>query len=170
MDEPTRPPDARADAKLIPMLESDPELADAMWRFRHPEKGGKKLTFDAILVWLKNEWGVSVSLSTLHSSYRWLALKRRWDAAEAMAAQARRELAKDPEISDAALDQFSERVLKAEVAEAAQQLQSAVLQSAAAERKVAQLRGELEQAEVEYTTMLATVSCPCCCCCFHWCA
>jgi hypothetical protein len=98
------------------MLESDPELADAMWLFRHPEKGGKKLTFSAILVWLKNEWGVSVSLSTLHSSYRWLALKRRWDAAEAMAQQARRELAKDPEISDADLDTFSERVLKAEVA------------------------------------------------------
>lgn len=116
MDEPTRPPDARADAKLIPMLESDPELADAMWRFRNPEKGGKKLTFAAILVWLQNEWGVSISLSTLHSSYRWLAVQRRWAAAEELAAQARAEMAKNPDLSDEDLDRFSDRVLKAEVA------------------------------------------------------
>jgi len=114
MEDPRQPPSPRADGKLTPLLESNQELADEMWRFRHPEKGGKKVTFEKILVWLRNEWDITISISGLHAAYRWLALHRRWQESEAFAQQARSELAKDPKFTDEELDRFAERVLKVE--------------------------------------------------------
>lgn len=101
----------RADAKLKNLSE---EALEALWEFRNPEPGGKKLKFAAIRVEIALRHGFTVSYSTLSEFYAWLRLKKRWEEAKAVAAQAREELAKDPTISDEELDKFAERVLKTE--------------------------------------------------------
>lgn len=109
------PKDTRADALLQTKAESDPEFEETMWLFRNPDKGGKKVTLAHIrAVEIPMRCGFTVSLSTLHGFYKWLELRKRWQAAEDVAAQARAEMAKDPDISDKELDNFAERVLKTE--------------------------------------------------------
>lgn len=104
----------RADAKLKNL---PPEDLDLLWEFRNPGPGGKKLTFSKIRVEIPLRFGFSVSQSTLSDFYAWLRLKRQWDRAVATAEQARIEMAKDASYSDADLDKFAERVLKAEAME-----------------------------------------------------
>ena len=111
MDEPLREP--REDAKLKNLPEE--ELL-VLWSWRHPEQGGKKLKFSAIQAEIPLRYGFTVSGSTLSDFYAWLKVWTRWRDAQDFAMQARAELAKDPTISDAELDRFAERVLKAEAA------------------------------------------------------
>lgn len=109
------PKDSRADALLQNLAEQDAEFEEVFWRFRNPDKGGKKLTFETIRAQeVPLRCGFTVSLSTLHSFYRWLAQRRRFKEAEDFAAQARLEMAKDPDIPEEQLNKFYERVLKAE--------------------------------------------------------
>lgn len=112
MDAPFNP-DSRSDAKLKNLPEE--ELL-VLWGYRNPEPGGKKLKFSAIQAEIPLRYGVTVSGSTLSEFYAWLKVWKRWRDAQAFALQARAELAKDPTISDAELDRFAERVLKAEAA------------------------------------------------------
>lgn len=93
-------PSARADAKLQTLAEQDEQFAEDMWRFRNPEKGGKKLTYAAILLEVPLRCGFTVSLSTLHNFYRWLKVHRDFQEKRRDIAQLKLELAKDPDISE----------------------------------------------------------------------
>jgi len=101
----------RADAKLKNLPEADLEV---LWSFRNPDPGGKKITFSKIRVEIPLRYGITVSQSTLSEFYAWLRLKKRLERAESVAQQARDELAKDPEISTAALDRFADKVFTTE--------------------------------------------------------
>jgi hypothetical protein len=80
--------------------ETDAEFAEAMWRFRHPEEGGEKLTFEAILAEALPRYGLRVSsLDTLSRFYRWLGLKRDFAAKRDAISTIKAEMAKDPSIS-----------------------------------------------------------------------
>jgi len=103
--------DPRADAKLQNLPE---EALQDLWRFRHPEEGGEKLTLEAICVEIPRLYGVSVSLSTLHGFYRWLEVKRRLDQREELVNQLKRDLAKDPEVSEAQIRTAGQRLFMAE--------------------------------------------------------
>lgn len=103
--------DPRADAKLQNLPES---ALEDLWRFRHPEEGGEKLTYDAILVEIPRLHGFSVALSTLHSFYRWLELKRRMDARASAAEQLKLELARNPENSEEKIQQAGQRLFLTE--------------------------------------------------------
>lgn len=88
--------DPRADAKLQNLPQ---EELDVLWRFRNPEKGGKKLTLEAVAVEVPLRYGFTISLSSLSQFYRWLKLKRRFDARTDTMEQLKAELAKDPNVS-----------------------------------------------------------------------
>lgn len=92
--------ETRADAKLQTIAEQDDQFAEDMWRFRYPEKGGKKLTFAAILVEVPLRCGFTVSLSSLSNFYAWLKLRRRFQEKQRTIEQIKAELARDPEISE----------------------------------------------------------------------
>jgi hypothetical protein len=104
----------RADAKLKNRAEQDPEFAAEMWRFRHPEEGGEKLTLEAICAALPDFCGMSCSLSTLSEFYSWLRLKRRLDARANLADQLKTELAKDPDITEDQIRRAGQRLFMAE--------------------------------------------------------
>jgi uncharacterized protein (DUF3084 family) len=75
-------------------------FAEEMWRFRHPEEGGGKLTLEAILVEVPLRYGITVgSLDTLSRFYRWLKLKRDFAAKRDAITQIKEEMAKDPSIA-----------------------------------------------------------------------
>lgn len=103
--------DPRADAKLQNLPE---EALQDLWRFRHPEDGGEKLTLEAICVEVPRLYGVTVSLSSLHSFYRWLEVKRRLDQRQDLANQLKLDLAKDPEVSEAQIRAAGQRLFMAE--------------------------------------------------------
>jgi hypothetical protein len=101
----------RADAKLQNLAE---EELDFLWRLRYPEKGGKKMTLEAICLQVPLRYSFSISLSSLSNFYKWLRLKRRIDAADATAQQFRQELARNPEIAEEDLDAMAAKVFKCE--------------------------------------------------------
>ncbi len=103
--------DPRADAKLQNLPE---EALQDLWRFRHPEEGGEKLTLEAICVEVPRLYGVTVSISSLHSFYRWLEVKRRLDQRQDLANQLKLDLAKDPEVSEAQIRAAGQRLFMAE--------------------------------------------------------
>ena len=103
--------DPRADAKLQNLPEA--ALQD-LWRFRHPEEGGEKLTYEAILVEIPRLHGFSVALSTLSSFYRWLELKRRLDARADAALQLKLDMARDPKNSEDAITRAGQRLFLTE--------------------------------------------------------
>jgi hypothetical protein len=105
----------RSDAKLKNL---DAEALEDLWRFRNPEKGGKKLKMEAILVEIPLRYGFTVSSGTLSEFYSWLRLKRRLDAAKERAEQARLELAKDPSLTPEDLQRVAQTVFTAESIEA----------------------------------------------------
>lgn len=83
----------RADAKLKNLVERDPQAAEDLWRFRYPEEGGSKITFDEILVEIPLRYGFTVALSTLSEFYSWFKRRRRIEAARATADQGKRDMA-----------------------------------------------------------------------------
>jgi len=103
--------DPRADAKLQNLPE---EALQDLWRFRHPEEDGEKLTLEAICAEVPRLYGFSVSISSLHSFYRWLEVKRRLDQRQDLANQLKLDLAKDPEVSEAQIRAAGQRLFMAE--------------------------------------------------------
>jgi hypothetical protein len=93
-------PEAHVNSPLQTRAEQDPVFAEEMWRFRHPEEGGEKLTLEAILVEVPLRYGITVgSLDTLSRFYRWLKLKRDFAAKRDAITQIKEEMAKDPSIA-----------------------------------------------------------------------
>ena len=105
----------RADAKLKNL---GPEKLETLWRLRNPEEGGEKLTLEAIAADLPRLVGFSASLSALSDFFKWLRFKRRMEASAATAAQARLELAKDPNLDPADIERAAQAVFTAEMLEA----------------------------------------------------
>ena len=103
--------DPRADAKLQNLPE---EALQDLWRFRHPEEGGEKLTLEAICVEVQRLYRFSISLSSLHGFYRWLEVKRRIDQREDLVNQVKQRLAENPEVSDAQIKMAGQRIFMAE--------------------------------------------------------
>ena len=103
--------DPRADAKLQNLPE---EALQDLWRFRHPEEGGEKLTLEAIAAEVPRLYGFSVALSSLSNFYRWLEVKRRLDERSNLATQLKLDLAKDPEISEDQIRAAGQRLFMAE--------------------------------------------------------
>jgi len=94
-----------------------PAALEDMWRFRHPEEGGKKLSYEEILVALPGMYGFSSSLGALSEFYSWLTLKRRIDSAAERAAQVRLELAKDSSITPDDVERIAQTVFTCETME-----------------------------------------------------
>lgn len=103
--------DPRADAKLQNLPE---EALQDLWRFRHPEEDGQKLTYDAILVEIPKLHGFSVALSTLHTFYRWLEVKRRLDQVASSAEQLKLDMARNGENSEDAITRAGQRLFLTE--------------------------------------------------------
>lgn len=94
-------PEARPDSPLQVRAEKDAQFAEDMWRFRNPEEDGKKFTLAEILVEMPLRYGIVVnSLDTLSRFYRWLKVRRDFQAKRDAIAQFKQELAKDPEVSE----------------------------------------------------------------------
>jgi hypothetical protein len=104
--------EVRADAKLKNL---PTDVLDTLWRYRNPEDDGEKLTLEAVLVALKNDHGIEVSLSTLSEFYKWLRLRRGIETAKARAEQARLELAKAGELDVEAIEQVAQGVFVAQM-------------------------------------------------------
>ena len=102
----------RADAKLKSLPQ---EVRDTLWRFRYPEEDGEKLTYVAVLAWLKSELGLESSLAALSDFYSWERMERRMAAARERAEQARRELASDPNATPEAIARVGQMVFTAEM-------------------------------------------------------
>jgi hypothetical protein len=102
----------RADAKLKNLPAG---VLDELWRYRNPEDDGEKLTLEAVLVELKNNHGMEVSLSTLSEFYKWLRLKRGIQVAKDRAEQARLQLAKSGELDIEAIEQVAQGVFTAQM-------------------------------------------------------
>ena len=95
-----------------------PEALEDMWRFRHPEDGGKVLPYEEILVALPGMFdGLTSSLGALSEFYSWLTLKRRIDAAAERAAQVRLELAKDSSITPDDVERIAQTIFTSETME-----------------------------------------------------
>lgn len=103
--------DPRADAKLQNLPE---ETLQELWRLRHPEEGGEKITYEAICVALPRMVGFPVSLSSLHGFYRWLEVKRRIDQRDDLATQLKQYLAKDPDVTEEQIRKAGQRLFLAE--------------------------------------------------------
>jgi hypothetical protein len=101
----------RADAKLQNLPEEELEV---MWRFRNPEKGGKKLKMEAIAVQVPLRYGFTVSQSTLSNFYVWLKLRRRFQEKQRTIAQIKEELARDPDISEEQVEKAGRVMFMAE--------------------------------------------------------
>jgi hypothetical protein len=104
--------ETRADAKLQNLPEED---LDFLWRLRHPEKGGQKMTLEAIAVMVPGRYGFTISVSSLSNFYKWLRLRQRIQAADTVAEQFRQELAKDPNIAAEDLDEMAAKIFKTEM-------------------------------------------------------
>lgn len=107
----SRDKEIRADAKLKNLSK---EIQEDLWRMRNPEEGGEKVTFEAILVWLESEHGVSSSLGALSGFFSWLRLEKRFERAGSIADQVREELAKGEEYSAEDIERVAQRIFTAE--------------------------------------------------------
>jgi hypothetical protein len=97
-----RPKEPREDAKLQNLPEEELEV---MWRFRHPEPGGKKLKLTAIAaVQVPLRYGFSISLSSLSYFYKWLAVRRDFRESRDVVYQIKEELKRDPSMSLEAIE------------------------------------------------------------------
>jgi len=100
------PKDPRVDAILQNKAEQDAQFAEDMWRFRHPEKDGQKLSMAEVLVELQDKHALRVSLSTLSSFYKWLAVRRDFAESRNLVYQLKEEMKRDPSISLEAIEKF----------------------------------------------------------------
>ena len=93
--------DPRADAKLQNLPQAD---LDDLWRFRHPEDGGEKITLEAIAVQVPRLYGFTISLAALSGFYAWLGLKRRLDQRNELIDQLLRDAAAQPGATPEAIE------------------------------------------------------------------
>lgn len=108
-------PEAHVNSPLQQRAEQDARFAEEMWRFRHPEEGGEKLTLEAILVEVPLRYGITVgSLDTLSRFYKWLGLCRRFQAKTNAIRQIQEELAKDPDVSEEQIKKVGRRLFLTE--------------------------------------------------------
>lgn len=108
-------PEAHVNSPLQLRAEKDAVFAEEMWRFRHPEEGGEKLTLEAILVECPLRYGITVgSLDTLSRFYRWLGLCRRFQAKSNAIRQIQDEMAKDPDVSEEQIKKVGRRLFLTE--------------------------------------------------------
>lgn len=111
--------ETRSDATLKNLAEKNPEVEEALWRFRYPEEGGTKLPFEEILVEIPLRYGIVVkSLSTLSDYYAWAKLRRRMAAARDTADQTRLALLKDASLKPEEIERVAQTVFTAETFEA----------------------------------------------------
>jgi hypothetical protein len=106
----------RADARLKQLVLRDEQAADDLWEFRHPaDADGKVIPYSEIRVQIPLRYGFTISHASLLEFYRWLELKRKYDHAAALAAQAREQRAQEnADLSDEDLDRYADRVFKSE--------------------------------------------------------
>jgi hypothetical protein len=96
---------ARPDAVLQSKAEADPEWADLMWRYRHPEKDGQKLTLVEVMVELQENQGISIkSLSSISGFYKWLAVRRDFQNSRNVVYQIKEEMRKDRSMTPEAIE------------------------------------------------------------------
>lgn len=94
-------PEAHVNSPLQLRAEQDATFAEDMWRFRHPEEGGEKLTLEAIMVEVPLRYGIAVgSLDTLSRFYKWLGLRRRFREKNDAIRQLQEEMRKDGKFSE----------------------------------------------------------------------
>ncbi len=99
------PNTARPDAILQSKAEKDQDFADEMWRLRHPEKDGQKLTLVEVMVELQKKHGISIkSLSTVSSFYKWLAVRRDFQQSRNVIYQIKEQMREDPEFTEEAIE------------------------------------------------------------------
>lgn len=101
----------RMDAKLKNLPE---DALEVLWRFRNPEEGGEKLSYEAILGEIPLRFGFTSSLGALSEFYSWLRLKRRMEAAAERAEQVKIELARDGSLCAEDLERVAQTVFTAE--------------------------------------------------------
>lgn len=108
-------PEAHVNSPLQLRAEQDATFAEEMWRFRHPEEGGEKLTLESILVEVPLRYGITVgSLDTLSRFYRWLGLRRRFQDKSNAIRQIQEEMSKDPSISEEQITKVGRRLFLTE--------------------------------------------------------
>lgn len=94
-------PEAHVNSPLQLRAEQDERFAEEMWRYRHPEEGGEKMTLEAILVECPLRYGITVgSLDTLSRFYKWLGLRRRFQARTAAIRAIQEDMRNDPAVSE----------------------------------------------------------------------
>lgn len=108
-------PEAHVNSPLQLRAEQDAAFAEEMWRFRHPEEGGQKLTLEAIMVEVPLRYGIAVgSLDTLSRFYKWLGLRRRFQAKNDFIRQLQEEMRKDPKFSEDQIKKVGRRLFLTE--------------------------------------------------------
>ncbi len=105
----------RIDAKLKNLHK---DALEDLWRFRYPEEGGTKLSYEEILVEIPLRYGITSSLGALSEFYSWLKLRKRMESAAERAEQVRIELAKDGSLTPDDLERVAQTVFTAETLEA----------------------------------------------------
>jgi hypothetical protein len=99
------PNTARPDAILQSRAEKDQDFADEMWRLRHPEKDGQKLTLVEVMVELEKKHGVSIkSVSSVSTFYKWLAVRRDFQQSRNVIHQIKEQMRQDPEFTEEAIE------------------------------------------------------------------
>lgn len=108
-------PEAHPSSPLQLRAEQDETFAEEMWRFRHPEEGGEKLTLEAILVEVPLRYGIVVSsLDTLSRFYKWLGLKRRFRERNDAIRQLQEEMRNDPQFTEDQIKKVGRRLFLTE--------------------------------------------------------
>lgn len=140
----------RIDAKLKNL---PPQALEDLWRFRNPEEGGTKLSYEEILVEIPLRFGITSSLGALSEFYSWLSLRKRMENASLRAEQVKIELAKDGTLDAADIERAAQVVFTSETLEsgnikafvALAKLRLAQKQADQDERRLAMLEAKAER-------------------------
>lgn len=108
----------RSDSKLKGAALKE-EQHDELWELRYPSGEAERLSLEAIAATeVPRICGVTCSVSTLHSYYRWARQKRRTDAARERAEQAKRDLLERvPDADTEDLERIGQMVFTSETIE-----------------------------------------------------
>lgn len=108
-------PEAHVKSPLQLRAEQDEQFAEAMWRYRHPEEGGEKMTLEAIMVECPLRHGIVVgSLNTMSRFYKWLGLRRRFQARNAAIRAIQEEMRNDPAVTEEQIKAVGRRLFLTE--------------------------------------------------------
>jgi hypothetical protein len=108
-------PEAHVNSPLQLRAEQDERFAEEMWRYRHPEEGGEKMTLEAIMVECPLRYGITVgSLDTLSRFYKWLGLRRRFQARTAAIRAIQEDMRNDPAVSEEQIKAVGRRLFLTE--------------------------------------------------------